>query len=81
MEVLSEGNTAKEMARKRREYFAAGARLVWLVYPKSRTVQVYKTAQESVTLDATQTFDGGDVLPGFTLPLAELFAELDRTGI
>src|SRR5262249_5911296 len=40
IEVLSEGNTPKEMARKIREYFASGCRLVWLVDPRNRTVTV-----------------------------------------
>jgi Uma2 family endonuclease len=78
VEILSEGNTEAEMARKRREYFEAGVRLVWLVDPEARTVSVYTAPEQATVLDATQTLDGGVVLPGFTLPLAELFAELDR---
>jgi Uma2 family endonuclease len=80
VEVLSESNTAAEMARKRREYFAAGVRLVWEVDPASRTVTVYTSAEKSTELDESQTLDGGAVLPGFALPLRELFAELDRQG-
>ena len=77
IEVLSESNTAAEMARKRREYFEAGVRLVWLVDLDARTVTVFTGPDESSTLDQNQVLDGGDVLPGFTLPLAGLFAELD----
>jgi Uma2 family endonuclease len=80
VEVLSESNTAAEMARKRREYFAAGVRLVWQVDPASRMVMVYTNVEESTELDEKQTLDGGLVLPGFALPLRELFAELDRQG-
>lgn len=66
------------MARKRREYFAAGVLLVWEIDPRTRTAAVY-TATDRVTVRAeAQTLDGGDVLPGFTLPLRDLFAELDR---
>lgn len=78
VEVLSEGNTREEMARKRRDYFDAGVRLVWIVDPRARTVAVYTSPDASVTLDADQTLDGGAVLPGFTLSLGDLFAELDR---
>ena len=78
VEVLSEANTPNEMARKRREYFAAGALLVWIVDPKNRTVAVYTGPEEFVTLDATQTLDGGEVLPGFRLELSRLFGDLDR---
>ena len=80
IEVLSEGNTAGEMAGKRREYFAAGVRLVWLVNPRSRTVDVYTGLDQSTTLYEAATLDGGMVLPGFTLPLHELFGELDHQG-
>ena len=80
VEVLSRGDTKKEMARKRREYFAAGTRLVWEVDPKKRIVAIYTSPDRPTILDATMTLDGGDVLPGFALPLADLFAELDRHG-
>lgn len=78
IEVLSEGNTAEEMARKRREYFASGVRLVWLVDPATRTVAVYTAVDESRTLSEADALDAAPVLPGFTLPVRELFAELDR---
>jgi Uma2 family endonuclease len=76
VEVISKGNTRREMARKRREYFAAGTRLVWMVYPKTRTIDVYTSPTDSTTLGSADTLDGGDVLPGFTLPVATLFANL-----
>jgi len=80
VDVLSASNTPGEMARKRREYFGCGVRLVWEVEANARTVAVY-TAPETVTvLTQDQTLDGGEVLPGFELPLRELFAELDRQG-
>jgi Uma2 family endonuclease len=77
VEVLSESNTAQEMERKLREYFLAGVQLVWVIDPRQRMAEVY-TAPDAptVTLDDTQALDGGNVLPGFTLPLAELFARL-----
>lgn len=78
VEVLSEGNTAAEMARKRGEYFGAGVRLVWIVDRFSRTVVVYTKANQFQTLTESDTLDGGDVLPDFSVPVRELFAELDR---
>ena len=80
VEVLSESNTAAEMRIKTREYFKAGVRQVWLVDPKPRTVTVFESPGESVTLDQKENVDGGTMLPGFTLSLSELFAELDRHG-
>jgi Uma2 family endonuclease len=78
VEVLSTGNTPGEMARKRQEYFAAGVQVVWQVDPRARTVEVYTTPDASTVLHETQTLEGGRALPGFVLPLSELFAELDQ---
>ena len=80
VEVLSPGNTPGEMARKRQEYFAAGVKLVWIVDPVARTVAVYTEPEQSTVWQEDQTLAGDPVLPGFTLPLRELFAELDSQG-
>lgn len=73
VEVLSKGNTLKEMARKLQEYFDAGVRLVWFIDPKARTVEVFTSPGESTLLRERQTLKGGGVLPGFSLPLKKLF--------
>ena len=80
VEVLSKGNTAKEMARKLDEYFRAGVRLVWYVDPKRRTVRVYTGRDRSVVLREDQALDGGEVLPGFSLSIREWFAEARRNA-
>lgn len=74
VEVLSPSNTDAEMARKLKELFAAGCQLVWLIDPQSETAKVYTSAKRSKQLDAAGTLDGGKVLPGFKLALADLFA-------
>jgi Uma2 family endonuclease len=77
VEVLSKTNTPAEMRRKLREYFLAGVRLVWMIDPRKRQADVYVSPDApAATLDESQALDGGDVLPGFTLPLADLFARL-----
>jgi Uma2 family endonuclease len=76
VEILSPANRPREIARKRREYFAAGTKLVWEVDPEDRTVAVYADPQRPdlmTLLRETDTLDGGAVLPGFALPLADLF--------
>ncbi|HEU5118869.1 MAG TPA: Uma2 family endonuclease [Isosphaeraceae bacterium] len=78
VEVISQGNTRAEMDRKLLEYFDAGTRLVWFVYPKTRTVRVYTSPRDSAVLTADDHLDGGDVLPGFSVSVNELFA---RAGI
>jgi len=80
VEVLSESNTPREMDRKLKEYFDAGARLVWYIEPRDRTVTVYTAPDQFTVLDETATLDGGDLLPGFALPLRELFARASRRG-
>jgi Uma2 family endonuclease len=76
VEVLSEGNTPGEMTRKLKEYFLAGVQLVWFVDPARRTVEVFTAPDASTLFAEEQTLDGGAVLPGFTLPLARLFARV-----
>jgi Uma2 family endonuclease len=76
IDVLSPGNTAKEMAEKLRDYFAAGSRLVWYVDPKKRQVEVFTSFDSRRIVTQDQMLDGSDVLPGFELSLRELFAEL-----
>lgn len=78
VEVLSKSNTRAEMKRKRREFFASGTRLVWEVNPRRQTIVVYTSFTKRRTLSTADTLDGGDVLPGFTLKVAELFSRLGR---
>jgi len=78
VEVISKGNTREEMVRKLTEYFEAGVRLVWYVDPKKRTVKVFTSLEESRVLTEKHTLDGGEVLPGFTLPVKKIFARQRR---
>ena len=80
VEVLGISNTRGEMARKRREYFQAGVRLVWMVDPQSRTVAVYTDPESFSVASEEDIIDGRDVLPGWTVDLGSLFAKLDGKG-
>jgi Uma2 family endonuclease len=75
VEILSEGNTPAEMKRKVGEYFDAGVQLVWLIDPRKRTARVYSAPNRSILIRAARSLDGGEILPGFAIGLAEL---LDR---
>ncbi len=77
VEVLSPSNSRKEMKNKLKDFFNAGCKLVWFVDPRTRTVTVYNSVEDSRLLGEEQTLDGGDVLPRFSLPLRQLFGELD----
>ncbi len=79
VEVLSPSNTPREIDRKRRNYFSGGTRLMWVFDPPSRTVAVYVPGREGpTTFTDADTLDGGDVLPGFTLPVARAFDRAAR---
>ncbi len=78
IEVLSRTNTPREMRRKRNEYFEAGVTLVWIVDPDKRTVTVFGAPEEGVVHSQRNVLGGEPVLPGFTLAVRDLFAELDR---
>lgn len=75
-EVASPDQYKPEMAAKARIYLDAGVRLVWIVWPAAQTVDVWRpgNAAPIATLTVNDAFDGLEVLPGFTYPLAALFA-------
>lgn len=77
VEVLSKYNTKQEMDRKLEDYFAAGVRAVWYVDPDKRTVQVFSSPEQSTVLQEKDVLEGGQVLPGFSVPVAELFRDLE----
>lgn len=78
VEIVSEGNTAGEMRQKLKEYFDSGSRLVWMIYPKTKTVAVFEQSRDEPTrtLSEADTLEGGAVLPGFSIPVAEIFEPL-----
>ena len=74
VEVTSPGDTKREVDNKVAEWLEAGARMVWLVSPKLRTVTVYRSLTNIVVLTEKDTLDGGDVVPGFQIRVAEIFS-------
>jgi Uma2 family endonuclease len=73
VEVISKSNAATDVKDKIDEYFKAGVRLVWLVYPKQKVVDVYESPTTVQVLRREDELSCGDVLPGFRLPLTSLF--------
>ena len=73
VEVVSPSNSASDIQAKIFDYLDAGARLVWVVYPETRTVAVHRTRAEARFLTDADALDGGDALPGFRLEVARLF--------
>src|SRR5262249_36727129 len=80
VEVVSVSNTVAELERKQSDYFRSNVHLVWQVDPRARTVVVFTGPSSAIVLRGADVLDGSDVLPGFALPLPELFGELDRHG-
>ncbi len=73
VEVVSPGDSASEVLAKTTDYLEAGARQVWVLYPDERKVAVFRSIRESHIIADGDTLDGGDLLPGFACPVAELF--------
>lgn len=73
VEILSPSNRWPDMRRKANEYLDAGSRLVWLIDPARRCASVHQAGAAALHVDAAGVLDGGAVLPGFSLPLADLF--------
>jgi Uma2 family endonuclease len=74
VEVLSPDDRAGEVLAEVQDWLEAGCRAVWVVDPKTRTVSVYHSPNEAAILAASETLSGGEVLPGFSVPVAEIFA-------
>ncbi len=75
IEIVSLTNGADEVAEKLEEYFKAGMRQVWVVYPGQSKVYVYTSTTAVRVLAPGDELDGGDVLPGFRLSVRELFEQ------
>lgn len=74
VEVLSPGNDAMDIQNKVLELLEVGTKIVWIVYPDSETVMQFKPDDEKM-FKSSDTLSGGDALPGFELPVREIFAE------
>lgn len=83
VEVVSPNDRPREVAEKAAAYLALGVRLVWVVDPPTRTATVYRPGADPVPLAPDGVLDGvldgAEVVPGFRLPLPDLFATLDGT--
>lgn len=74
VEVVSPSNAAGEMQEKVLQYLEAGTRQVWVVQPRTRTVEVWAPGADVRLLRAEDTLEGGEVLPGLRIAIRELFA-------
>lgn len=73
VEVLSPNDRASEVNGKVREYLAAGTRMVIIIDPEKQTA-IVRTPTSTTDLTTDDTLSGGDIIPGWSLPLRELFS-------
>ncbi len=73
VEVSSPTDYPKLIHEKLVAYFAAGTSVVWVVYPRKRSIAVYRTSENHIMLGPDDFLEGGDVLPGFSIRVADLF--------
>jgi len=73
VEVLSPNDDPVEIQQKIRDYLEAGSRLVWVVAPRAETVTVHRPDGSTHLVRESEPLDGEDVLPGFSVPVSELF--------
>jgi Uma2 family endonuclease len=73
VEVVSPTDIAQNLLGKVKEYFQAGVRLVWVVYPVQRCIHVYEAWDRIRVVTGPGELDGGEVLPGFRVSLDSLF--------
>ncbi|MGB7158835.1 MAG: Uma2 family endonuclease [Tepidisphaeraceae bacterium] len=76
-EVLSPNDKPQEIERKMTEYFASDTKLAWLVDPVAQAVTIYHDARPGRVLSGDDVIEGESIIPGFTLPLEDLFAQPD----
>ena len=77
VEVLSAGNTLREMDQKLQEYFAVGVRLVWYVLPDRQEVHIYTAPDQREVLTVEDNLHGAEILPGLHLPIRRLFDDAE----
>ena len=73
VEVLSPGDTRREVAEKVEDWLQAGARAVWVIDPRRRSVTVHRPMTDVTVLSEGDELDGGEVVPGFRCKAAEIF--------
>jgi len=73
VEVVSPTERANDIEAKITDYLAAGTRLLWIIYPRTRTVHVIRPNEPRPVLHVADTLAAPDILPGFALPVGTLF--------
>ncbi len=73
VEVVSPNESPDDVQEKVQDYLAAGTRMIWLVYPKTRSITVYRSLKNVKVLREDELLSGEEVLPGFERRVSEIF--------
>ena len=73
VEVVSPTDLAQELTQKVRQYLAAGSKAVWVVYPKTREVQIFRADGGSFVRRGSDYLEEPELLPGFSLSVEAVF--------
>ena len=73
VEVVSPSDSAREANERALMWKGFDVRLVWMLFPDTRTVDVYGEGGSVTTLGEGDVLDSGDVLPGFSCSVSEIF--------
>jgi Uma2 family endonuclease len=78
IEIVSPSQSAEDLEVKVQQYLRSGGKQVWVVYPITRRVHIFLASGEVTILNETQKLDAGDLLPGFSVKVADLFLSENR---
>ncbi len=73
VEVVSPTDRAADIEEKIQDYLRAGTRLLLVIYPRTKTIAVYRPHKDVKILTLADTLEGYDILPGFSTPVREIF--------
>ena len=73
VEIVSPSDGSREVYHKARMWISFGVLLVWVVNPENRAIEVHRPNQPLLSLTENDILDGGEVLPGFSYPVRDVF--------
>ena len=77
VEVRSPNNTRREMDERLKDFFESGTRMAWVIDPETQSVEICKSPTDRKLIGSGGMLEGGEVLPGFSYPIADLFEAWD----
>lgn len=73
VEIKSDANSYTDLRAKAHKYISLGTKMVWLAYPEKKIIEVYQPDADDQILTVDDLLEGGEVLPGFSVPVRDFF--------